>query len=140
MNFIGDYFALGLILVLFVFFFDSKTSIRFMPTSSVLFVGCLVSTALTAVIDLMTGQLMAIRDVLLWQNVLVNTLYFVINIISTTFIALYLFTKILEHTHARHCMRNACIGLAVLFVVYIVFVIANIWTGWLFYFDEKGNY
>ena len=140
MNFIGDYFALGLIAVLFIFFFDSKTSIRYMPTSSILFVCCLVSTALTAVTDLVTGQLLDLGDVLLWQNLLCNTLYFVINIISTTFIALYLFNKILEHTHARHCMRNACIGLSVLFAIYIIFVIANIWTGCLFYFDERGNY
>lgn len=140
MNFIGDYFALALITILFIFFFDSKTSVRYMPTSSVLFVGCLVSTALTAVTDLITGQLMVNGDVLLWQNVLVNTLYFIINIIATTFIALYLFTKLLEHTHVRHCMRNACIGLAVLFVIYIIFVIANIWTGWLFYFDGSGTY
>ena len=140
MNFIGDYFALAMITVLCVFFFDSKTSVRFMPVSSILFVCCLVFTALTAFTDLITGQLLEIGDVLLWQNLLANTLYFIINIISTTFIALYLFTKILEHTHARHCMRNACIGLAVLFVIYIVAVIANIWTGTLFYFDEKGQY
>ena len=82
MNFIGDYFALALITILFIFFFDSKTSVRYMPTSSVLFVGCLVSTALTAVTDLITGQLMVNGDVLLWQNVLVNTLYFIINIIK----------------------------------------------------------
>ena len=30
MIFIGDYFALGLVIVLCIFFFDSKTSIRYM--------------------------------------------------------------------------------------------------------------
>ena len=140
MNFIGDYFALGLITILFIFFFDSKTSIRYMPPSSILFVCCLVTTALTAVTDLMTGHLMEMEYVPLWQNLLCNTLYFVINIITTTFIALYLVTKILEHTHARHCMRNAGIGLVVLVAIYMVFVIANVWTGCLFYFDEQGNY
>lgn len=140
MNFIGDYFALGLIIILCVFFFDSKVSIRFMSTASKLFICCLVTTAMTAAIDLITGQLQELGHVPLWQNMLANTAYFVVNIVSTTFIALYLFTKILEHTHERHCMRNACIGLSILFVIYISFVISNIWNGCLFYFDESGKY
>ena len=140
MIFLGDYFALGLVTILCIFFFDSKISIRHMPKSSMLFVSALITTALTALTDLITGQLQTLPDVPLWQNVLWNSLYFVINIISTTFIALYLFTKILEHTHERHCMRNACIGLTALFTIYICFVIVNLWNGCLFYFDAAGNY
>ncbi len=140
MNFIGDYFAVGLLIVLCVFFFDSKTSIRYMSAASKLFICCLVTTALTAVLDLITLQLPAVAGVPLWQHVLVNTMYFVCNIIATSCIALYLFTKILEHTHSRECMRNACVGLAVLFAIYLVFVVTNLWTGWLFYFDAQGNY
>ena len=37
-------------------------------------------------------------------------------------------------------MRNARIGLGVLFGFYIAVVIANLWTGWLFYFDSQGTY
>ena len=139
MNFIGDFFALGLVIILCVFFFDSKISLRSMSTASKLFVCCLLTTALTAVTDLIAGQLMVMDNVPLWQNMLSNTLYFMVNLITTTTIALYLFTKILEHTHAKHCMRNACIGLAVLFAIYTVFVIANLWNGWLFYFDDRGR-
>ena len=140
MNFIGDYFALGLIIILCIFFFDSKSSMRFMSAASKLFICCLVTTAMTALVDLLTGHLQELEQVPLWQNMLANTVYFVVNIVSTTFIALYLFTKILEHTHERHCMRNACIGLSVLFVVYMAFVVANLWNGCLFYFDENGKY
>lgn len=140
MNFIGDYFALALVVVLCLFFFDSKTSFRYMSTSSKLFICCLFTTALTAIIDLLTGQLMVLENIPLWQNVLVNTLYFLVSVVSTSTIALYLFTKILEHTHSRHCMRIARIGLGVLFSIYIVFVIANLWNKWLFYFDDQGNY
>jgi len=140
MNFIGDYFALGLILILFIFFFDSKISIRYMTTASKLFVLCLCTTALTAVTDLLAGYLLSVQEVPLWQNVLVNTLYFIVNIIATSCCALYLFAKILEHTHNRHCMRNACIGLTVLFLIYLTFAVLNLWNGWLFYFDETGTY
>ena len=140
MNFIGDYFALGLIIILCIFFFDSKTSFRFMSAASKLFICCLITTALTAVTDLITGQLQELEQVPLWKNMAANSIYFVVNIVSTTFIALYLFTKILEHTHERHCMRNARIGLGLLFLVYICFVVLNIWNGCLFYFDAAGNY
>lgn len=140
MNFIGDYFALGLVIILCIFFFDSKTSFRYMSTASKLFICCLVTTALTALTDLITGQLLEMENVPLWQNVLVNTVYFAVNIVATTSIALYLFTKILEHTHSRHCMRNARLGLAALFVTYMVFLVCNLWNGCLFYFDAQGNY
>lgn len=137
---IGDYFALGLVVILCIFFFDSKVSFRYMPVTSKLFIGCLVTTALTAVTDLITVQLQELENVPLWQSILSNSLYFIIAIVATTFIALYLFTKTLEHTHSRHCMQKACIGLAVLFVIYLAFVIANVWNGCLFYFDEVGKY
>ena len=140
MNFIGDYFALGLVTILCIFFFDSKISFRSMNLASKLFICCLVMTALTAVTDLVTEQLQVMENVPLWQNMLTNTLYFIINLITTTCIALYLFVKILEHTHDKHCMRNACIGLAAVFCVYMTFVICNLWNGWLFYFDEQGRY
>ena len=140
MNSVGDYFALGLVIVLCVFFFDNKISFRYMPAASKIFVCCLMTTALTALLDLVTLQLPLGENVPLWLEVLANTAYFVMNIVSTSNIALYLFTKILEHKHSHYCMRNARTGLAILFGVYIAVVIANLWTGWLFYFDSQGNY
>lgn len=140
MIFIGDYFALGLVIILSMFFFSSKTSLKYMPTSSKLFIAGLFSTAITAITDLLTVYFLDMENVPLWQNMLINTLYFFVNIITTSLIALYLCTKILEHTHTRHCMRNACIGLGGLFTVYTVFVVSNIWTGALFSFDADGKY
>lgn len=140
MNFIGDYFALGLVSVIFMFFFDSKISVRHMPVSSKLFIACLFSTALTALTDLGTGYLLSQTSVPLWLNLLVNTMFFLSAIVTTSLIALYLFTKILEHTHDRHCMKNALIGLSVLFSVYLVVMISNVWTGSVFYFLSDGTY
>ena len=68
MNFIGDYFALGLVTILCMFFFDSRISVRHMPKASKLFVACLLTTALTAFTDLITGQMLAMERVPLWQN------------------------------------------------------------------------
>ena len=133
---VGDYFALGLVIVLTMFFFDTKIGMRYMSAASKLFIGCLFCTALTAITDLLSIALLPRTDLPLWIHFLVHTLYFLMNIITTSTIGLYLFTKILEHTHETHCMRNACIGLSILFAIYTFFVIGNIWTGWLFYFED----
>lgn len=139
MIFVGDYFAIGLVIMLCMFFFDSKTSLRYMSLSSRLYLGCLITTALTAVFDIATILMQEAGGLPLWQHVTANTLYFVSSIVTTSVIALYLFTKILEHTHDRRCMRNACIALSVLLTVYFGFVIANLWNGCLFYFVD-GKY
>ena len=137
MNFIGDYFAISLVLILSLFYFDRKNSLN---TASRYFIGSLAFTAMTAGTNIMTGSLMENPGTPLWMHMTVNTLYFLVNILSTSFIALYLFTKILEHSYNRHCMRNALIGLGCCLAVYGFFLLANVWTGWLFYFDAAGVY
>ena len=139
MIFLGDYFALGLLAVLFLFYFEGGRFNRYMSSASKYFVACLVMTAFSAVVDLITGQLLAIRAPL-WANFAANTLYFIVSIVTTSVFALYLFTRILEHAHDDHCMTYARRGLTILFVIYMVFVFTNPWTGWLFWFDAAGQY
>lgn len=137
MIFIGDYFAIGLVIVLSLFYFDNK---YYLTKASKYFVACLILTAMTALTDLLTGSLLHAENVPLWLNMAANSLYFLVNIVTTSFIALFLFTKILEHSHNNHCMTYAVRGLWILFVIYAVFIILNLWTGWLFFFDAQGNY
>ena len=140
MIFIGDYFAIGLVIILAMFFFDNITSIKYMPRSSKLFLAVLALTAFNAATDLLAGALLTKEGVPYWLNMLMNSLYFVSNLVATSCIALYLFTKILEHTHRRHCQRNAHVGLSVILCVHLIAVICNLWTGILFYFDADGDY
>ena len=140
MNFIGDYFALAMVLVMFLFFFDSKSGLRHMTSTSKLFIVSLLMTAVTSLTDLFTGYLLQQTDVPLWLNMFANTMYFVNALVTTTVLALYLFKKILEHTHERHCVRRAHIGLTAILVPYIGMVVANFYTKWLFYFSEDGTY
>ena len=137
MVFLGDYFALGLVIVLCLFYFDGRS--RYMSPASKCFIACLVLTAISAVVDLLTGHFLDIQ-VPLWANVAINTLYFIVSVVTTSAFALYLFTRILEHAHDNHCMTYARRGLFILFSIYLVAVVANLWNGWLFYFDEAGNY
>lgn len=137
MNFIGDYFAVGLVIVLCMFYFERK---YFLTKSSRYFVLCLLLTAATAVTDIITGALLTLNGVPYWLNMSVNSLYFIINIITTSTIALFLFTKLLEHAYDDHCMTYAKRGLRILFTVYMLLVIINLKTGWMFYFDQAGVY
>jgi len=100
----------------------------------------LIFTAATAVTDILANSLLSDPKTPTELNIVVNTLYFLVNILATSSIALYFFMRILEHSHNKHCMRNAKIGLAVCFTVYFALLISNLWTGWLFYFDQSGAY
>lgn len=137
MNFIGDYFALGLVTVLCMFYFDKK---HVLNKPSKYFVACLVLTALTSMLDLVTGSLLYSKAIPLWLNTAVNSLYFLVNIITTTCIAQYLFIRILEHSHDQHCMERARLGLCACLIVHVSMIIANVWTGWMFYFNEQNIY
>lgn len=108
MNFTGDFFALGLVTVLCMFFFDGKHALN---KASRYYVTALLLTALNAVTDIITVYLPSTAAPL-WLHMAVNSLYFVINILTTSSIALYLFSRILEHSHDKHCMKNALRGLS----------------------------
>lgn len=137
MNFIGDYFAFSLVLVLCMFFFDGKHALN---RTSKYFVSFLILTAVTAMTDIIAGGMMTSAAVPLWLNMGVNTLYFIENILTTSCIALYLFNKILEHSHDKHCLIYAKRGLGICLGVYMLFVLSNFYTGWMFYFDADGVY
>ena len=137
MIFVGDYFAFGLVIVLFMFFFEGKHRKN---KAGKYFTWALVMTAVNAGLDVATVELLGVPSAPLWLHMAVNSLYYLTNILTTSCIGLYLFTKILEHSHDKHCMKNAKIGLAVLLSIYTACIILNIWTGWLFYFNEQMEY
>ena len=134
---IGDYFALLLISILCLFYFESKF---FLTAASKYFASCLVLTASTALLDILATNLLLHPGVPPPINIAINTLYFIVNLLTTSAIALVLFSKILEHVYDEHCMKRAKKSLIILFSIYLAFVITNIWTGWLFYFDANGIY
>jgi len=136
MVFVGDYFAIVVVLLIAMFFIDRKHA---QTTDSKVYLTTLILIFLNAVSDIGTGCMDG-ADVPLWANMCVNTLYFLMNILSTSCIAVYLFRKILEHSHNKHCMKYALRGLAVLLGVYVVFLVVNVLNGCLFYFDANNIY
>lgn len=137
MNFIGDYFAFSLVLILCMFFFDRKHTLN---RTSKYFIAFLMLTAVTASTDIVSVSMMGKPSVPLWLNIAVNTLYFIVNILATSCAAMYLFHRILEHSHDKHCLVYAVRGLGVCLAFFLLIIIVNIWTGWVFYFGEGGAY
>ncbi|MBO7761800.1 MAG: GGDEF domain-containing protein [Clostridia bacterium] len=137
MNLLGDFVALGLILILCIFYFESKC---FLSPSGKYFVLCLPLTAVTALVDIASVILLGTPGVPVWLNFTANTLFFLLNILTTTLYAMVLFHKILEHVHMAHCMRRAKIAMTVIYAVYALIVLSNIFTGWLFSVDAVEGY
>ena len=137
MNLLGDFVALGLIVILCIFYFETKC---FLSPSGKFFVFCLPLTAATALVDIAAVVLLEMSGVPVFLNLLTNTLFFLINILTTTMYAMVLFHKILEHVHVAHCMRRAKIALTVIYLVYAALVLSNLFTGWLFSVDAVEGY
>ena len=137
MNLIGDFFALGLVAILSLFFFSNG----YFPTkASRFFAFSLVLTALSGVLDIVAVYLFGNPGVPLWLNMAINSLFFAVNVLTTTMIAMVLFYKILEHVHDDHCIKQARVAMIAVFTIYLIFVAVNIGTGILFYFDDNGTY
>ena len=136
MIFIGDYFALGLVIVLCMFYFQNK---HFPTLASKCYAVAIVITGVTIVLDLLSGILLQ-YPIPLWLNMAVNALYFFANILTTSSFAMFLFAKILEHVYDETCMVRAKRVLSGILIVYSLFIVANFRTGWLFYFDTQGAY
>ena len=133
----GDVFALGLITILCLFYFKNK----YFPTAASKFYSwCLICTGINAAIDILSTYL--IINVLgpVWLNMIINTVYFLTNILTSSFIAMLFFAKILEHVHDDHCMKRAVTSLIATGSAYASLVLTNPLTKILFYFDENGVY
>lgn len=75
-----------------------------------------------------------------WLNLILNSSYFLCCIWTSTIVAYYMFDLILEHVYDKKCRRRATVGLLTLNLVFLLVVLANPWTGSLFWFDESGAY
>ncbi len=137
MIFIADYCAIGIVIALLLFYYEKQ---RYLEKTDKIFIGCLYLSLISSVVDIVAGQVMNLPSAPLWINVGINSLYFLTTILTTSCIALFLFHKILEHVLDSHCMKYACCGLTIFLSIFLFFIITNIWTGWLFYFDQNGTY
>ena len=134
---VGDFFALGLIGILCLFYFRN----RYYPSAAArCYAHCLVFAATNATLDIITAYLIVYKIGPLWLNMTLNIAYYMTNIMTTTMIGMVLFHKILEHVHDDHCIVRARTTYAIIGGIYTLIVLSNPFTNLIFYFDETGTY
>lgn len=133
----GNYFAIGLVLILCLFFFDSK---YFPSKTSKYFAIVLILTLVTSALDIFATSMLTVPGISPWVHIVTNSAYFAVNIFTTAGIAMVMFSKILEHVHDDHCMKRATFMLNTVSSIYFTLIAANAFTGWIFYIDESGKY
>ena len=134
---IGNYFAIALVMILCLFFFDSK---HFPTKTSKYFAIVLILTLVTSALDIFATSMLTVPGIPPWVHIATNSAYFAVNIFTTAGIAMVLFSKILEHVYDDHCMKRASFMLNTVSTIYFTLIAANAFTGWIFYIDESGAY
>jgi len=74
------------------------------------------------------------------MNVVCNSLYFILCIVTCSVMAVYMFALTLEHVYNKHCLRIAGTIVFLLNIVFLGIVLWNLKSGVLFYFDENRIY
>lgn len=71
-----------------------------------------------------------------------NTIYFLCSGAMSTALAIYLFDLLLEHVHDSHCWRGIIVSVAIVNIIYVLIVLANLGPahGLLFTCADNGGY
>lgn len=137
MVFVGDFFAIGLIIVLCMFYFERK---HFLSFNSRIFAACLILIGLTAGTNIFCYITMHDPAAPLWMLHLLNSLYFLFLMAGSALLTLFLLYSILEHVcHAFCRVMGTSITLG-LTAAYLLVLLSNFKTGAIFYFDQNHVY
>lgn len=137
---VGEFYSFFILFILFLRYhwYERGTAPN---RRRVLFTRCLLlsmSSIVVNVICVLTINHVGLVPV--WFNVTLNTTYFLLSVLMCSFLAYLLFDATLEHVYDKHCLRQASIMLIVLTSISVLFLVLNLFTGILFYFDADGYY
>lgn len=132
----GDYLSLLILTIIFIRYYCFEARVAF-TLKKKLFLGCLLMTAASTLLNIVTVVCVSAP---IWLGMLINTGYFLFSGIACSLFAFFFFLLALEHVYDRHCMKLATMVLSILFGIYLLFIVANLFNGMLFYYDEQGLY
>ena len=136
----GEYLSLLIIGIIFIRYYCYEGSVVFSLKKKI-FLGCLLSAAASILLNILTVLTISNPGCIpLWLGILLNSGYFVVVGGACTLFALFMFLLTLEHVYDRHCMKMACTVLLVLFSLYLLAVVVNLFNGCLFYYDAAEQY
>ncbi len=135
---LSEYLALTLVVVIMLFFRDKQQTLtsrrRLFWASLWLSLAGIIVNILTVVFNEYTAFIP--RPL----NIAVNTAYFMLSVTMCATITYYLIVRMLEFVQDRSHVRRALTIICVVAALFMVLIVANLFTGWLFFFDEAGNY
>ena len=135
---LSEYFALILIVVIMLFFYDSRQTHS--PRRR-MYWSCLRLSVASILLNIITVYTIENIDRFSVElNMVLNSAYFLVSVLMCTAIAYYLFQRVLEYVYDKHCLHRATLALGLVLLYYTGLVIWNFSSGVLFYFDEAGNY
>ncbi|MGO5048496.1 putative bifunctional diguanylate cyclase/phosphodiesterase [Dysosmobacter sp. Sow4_B12] len=136
----GEYLSLLIIGIIFIRYYCYEGSVVFSLKKKI-FLGCLLSAAASIFLNILTVLTISNPGCIpLWLGILLNSGYFVVVGGACTLFALFMFLLTLEHVYDRHCMKMACTVLLVLFSLYLLAMVVNLFNGCLFYYDAVEQY
>lgn len=137
MAYLGDYFALGLIAILCMFYFEDK---HFPNMPSKAFAACLIFVGGSIVTGLGCSFLDFYGITPLWIRFVMRSFHLLINVAAISCFAIFLILHIFAHIYDNRHLKLGSFILLLLLGIYALFVLTNAWTGWLFYYDAAGTY
>ena len=102
---------------------------------------CMLMSAGTILLNILCTYFISLAEIIpMWINMLCNSAYFLLIMGVSTVIAAYLCHLLYEHIYSMDGIQNYLRFLAALYLIYVVLIIFNLWSGVIFYFDEDLNY
>lgn len=132
---IGNYFAVGIILIISMIFFRNK---YFLTRASKYFAICLILSFAGTIINTLKAE--GIRSAIfpIWLTQTFITLDFILMSVTTAILTFYLISKVTEHILSDKILSLAKYTLFFTVIVFSVASLANIPLGYIFSFDESG--
>lgn len=138
MSTIGNYFALGLLLIVGGMFFRNR---YFISKASRCFRICLIFTFITTVVNTIQTQVVSSHTVSSAAIKFFTTLDILLSLLTTALIALYLISKVTEHALKEDSdFLRGKIVISSLYVVFVVIILLNLRYGYIFSVSESGGY
>ncbi len=130
------------LLIIFIIFLHHQFGNRFVNKQNSSFRLCLIISVISIVWNMVTFVLIIHPELLaIPLHYLVNSGYFIIEFLLCTIVfGSMLYGKVYEHVYDSKGFSNIRKALYGLFAFYVVLVILNNKTGWLFFIDEDSIY
>ena len=137
---VAEYLAFVILAILFLRYYLYERHVAYTSNRKYHLVCLCISTLSVLVNVLCVYTIIHARQVPLWLNLLLNSVYFEISLVICSMLAHYLFMQLFEHVYDRRPLRNAWKGIVALTTVYSAIVIWNLRSGVLFSFDADYAY